>query len=317
MGIELFYRDSVKGTTFEASLRDAIVRGKLRAVFQPQVCLQCGADRGAEALVRWDHPVLGPVSPSDFIPLAEAYGLIGLIGTWMLGQCCELIAAGGGVVPRLAVNISPLEMIDSTLPRRLARLIREAGLDPRRLQLEISETAIIADPDRAVRSLGALRDIGVTLAIDDFSAGPDSLACLNRLPVEVLKLGRGVIADIDDDPVDRRIVRTIAALAQTLGMSVVAKGIERPSQIEMLIRCGIDVGQGFAIARPMPGAELLARITRDGHAPADRGCACPAASGAIGPCRGGGAVISPPRSLASAAHHVTGGNNEISAESYR
>lgn len=272
MGIDHFVPLSAEtDATLMCDLVDAIDLGGLHMVYQPKFCVRDGLPCGAEALIRWQHPVLGPVPPSTFIPLAETNGLIGQIGQWTLDQCCRLLATArdrGVSLPRIAVNLSPIELLHGNIADRVAAAARRHGVSPHQLELEITETAVISDPVGATLALEAVRALGTTVAIDDFGTGYSALAYLKRLPIDVLKLDRSFVAEIDSSPVDRRIVRTVVALAHTLGLTVVAEGVERQSQAELLAKCRVDVVQGFHYARPLSGSALLDAVQRAGF-----GCA--------------------------------------------
>lgn len=249
------------------ALREAIALGDLYVEYQPKVGLRTDGVYAAEALVRWRHPDVGPVSPADFIPLAEACGMIGDIGQWVLEQCCILLACArsqGSCVPRLAVNVSPIELLDGGVADRIAETIRAYGIAPSYLEIEITESAVITDPAKATRELESVRALGASIAIDDFGTGYSSLAYLKHLPADVLKLDRAFVSDIDTSPVDRRIVRTVVALGHTLGLSVVAEGVERASQADLLRSCRVDAAQGYFYAKPMSGPALLAWTANNG-----------------------------------------------------
>jgi EAL domain-containing protein (putative c-di-GMP-specific phosphodiesterase class I) len=264
MGIELVTRPQGTCSTFEGSLREAVMLKRLSIEFQPKISLQTGHICGAEALARWTHPALGAVPPSDFIPLAEAYGLIGAIGEWVIEQSCALIATANreGMPPlRIAINLSPLELIDPALPRRLKMATQSKGVDIGSLELEISEAAILSDLERATAALRTLRGLGLTIAVDRVGFGPSCLAHLRTLPIDVLKLGRDFIAKVDDSQIERRIIGTVAALGHAIGLTVVAEGVERATQADLLVRSGIDIGQGFYYGHPMVERDFLSWLT--------------------------------------------------------
>lgn len=261
MGVDHFPSLSADGdAALMGDLAEAIELGALHMVYQPKFGLRDGQLCGAEALIRWHHPLVGPVPPSTFIPLAEINGLIGRIGQWTLDQCCRLLAAArdrGIAMPRIAVNLSPIELLHGNVAERVIAATRRHGVSPHQLELEITETAVISDPVGATLALETVRALGTTVAIDDFGTGYSSLAYLKRLPIDVVKLDRSFVAEIDSSPIDRRIVRTVVALAHTLGLTVVAEGVERQAQADLLAKCRVDVVQGFHYAHPLGGDGLI------------------------------------------------------------
>lgn len=249
------------------ALREAIDRGELYVEYQPKVGLRADAPHSAEALVRWNHAEFGAIPPSDFIPLAEACGMIGDIGQLVLDQCFELLVrarALGLSLPRLAINISAIELLAGGLAARIGEIARAHRVEPSCLEIEITETAVISDPGSATRELESIRALGASVAIDDFGTGYSSLAYLKHLPADVLKLDRAFVAEIDTSPVDRRIVRTVVALGHTLGLSVVAEGVERETQAALLRSCRVDAAQGYYYAKAMSGPAWLGWMANAG-----------------------------------------------------
>jgi len=263
----------------ETALRGAAGRGELRLHFQPQIDLRSGALAGVEALVRWQHPQLGLVSPVQFIPLAEEVGLISEIGDWVLQQACaQMVAweAQGLRVPRIAVNLSVQQIEDPQHMARVAQALAHSGLAGARLELEVTESLIMRQPEQAQRHLQELLSLGVEFAIDDFGTGHSSLAYLRRLPLHRLKIDQSFVRDIGEDSGGEAIVHAVIALARALGLHTVAEGVEQPHQAEFLRHAGCDTVQGYHFGRPMPAAQLLERwLDAPARAPSDAAPAAP------------------------------------------
>ncbi len=244
----------------ENSLRGAISRNELVLHYQPQVTLATGQLIGVEALVRWQHPEIGLVPPGQFIPLAEELGIIGDIGVWVLEQACRQMMAwqaGGLAVPRMAVNLSVRQIDRDELPAQLTRILHETGLEAARLELEVTESTIMREPDKAIAVLNQLKALGIKLAIDDFGTGHSSLTYLKRLPLDRLKIDQSFVRDIGHDINDEAISRTVINLARTLGLETVAEGVEREEQAAFLLREGCEIGQGYFYSKPLPAGPVL------------------------------------------------------------
>jgi diguanylate cyclase (GGDEF)-like protein/PAS domain S-box-containing protein len=247
--------------TLENALRGAVQRKELLLHYQPQVELATGTLAGVEALVRWRHQELGLVPPGRFIPVAEEMGIIGEIGDWVLQEACRQMAAwqaAGFAVPRVAVNLSMQQLEGYGLVGLVTRLLDKWGLPAGQLELEVTESVIMRQTDRAVKILEGLRELGVYLAVDDFGTGYSSLGYLRQLPVHRLKIDYSFVRDIGRDANDEAIARAIIGLGRSLGLEVVAEGVEREEQAAFLAREGCDVAQGFLYAKPMPPEELEA-----------------------------------------------------------
>ena len=244
-------------------LRRALERNEFGLVYQPKVDLNTGAACGAEALLRWHHPQRGVVSPADFVPILEETGLIVPVGEWVIRRACEDIkvwqSAGLKVLP-VAVNLSARQSRQQFLDARIRSLVQGVGVDPSLIELEITESQLMDDPEHAIRIMNALRDAGIRTAIDDFGTGYSSLAYLTRLPVAALKIDRSFVADALNDPADAAIVRTIIDMAHTLDFTVVAEGVETDGQMAFLRQFGCEQGQGFLFARPMAASAFSALI---------------------------------------------------------
>ena len=241
----------------EARLRRAVENGEFELHFQPKICLKTQSVRGIEGLARWTDPDLGSIPPSVFIPLAEEAGLIAAVGEWAVTEACRFLAANPAEGMEVAVNLSASHFLKRDLVKRVLGIIGAHGVPAHRLALEITESAVLAEPEQALKTLRDLRGEGIGIAIDDFGTGYSCLAHLKQLPVDTLKLDKSFIADILNSPTDQRIVRTVLALGHVLGMCVVAEGVEDAAQAALLARWGVDAGQGYFYARPMPGAALL------------------------------------------------------------
>ena len=237
-----------------SDLGAAISRGEMEVHYQPRLELAGGTLSGFEALVRWRHPRLGLLPPARFVPLAELSDVIRPLTLWVLGTALEQrIRWGAG--GRIAVNLSPRHIVDDNCPEQIARILEKHGADPSILELEITESALIADPERAHATLERIRALGVRIAIDDFGTGYSSLSHLKRLPLQALKIDVSFVRQMMTSPPDRVIVDSTIALAHKLGLTVTAEGVEDESTLSALHAYGCDEGQGFLIGRPMPAPE--------------------------------------------------------------
>jgi diguanylate cyclase (GGDEF)-like protein len=234
-------------------LQRAIDRGSLFVEYQPIVDLDRDQLVGVEALVRWEHPARGLISPDEFIPLAEESGLILQLGREVLEQACEQAAAWQRIHPEFAisVNVSARQIQEPGFAGEIAQLLRRSGLNPTRLILEITERAMVVDEETTREALAQLRGLGVRVAIDDFGTGYSSLSCLRDLPVDILKIAKPFVDGIGTGEQDRAFLTAIVRLAQTLELDMIAEGIERQDQLDVLqgLRCGL--GQGWLLGRPM------------------------------------------------------------------
>ena len=257
--------DAMERLELETDLRLAIERNELHVVYQPIWCLSTGRLTELEALLRWEHPVKGTISPARFIPIAEETGLIDSIGHWVLDRSCRQAVAWDdrlrGRPPfTMSVNLSIRQLQDRRLVTAVADVLRATGLAPARLKLEVTESAIMEDAPAAIARLGGLKCLGVKLAIDDFGTGYSSLSHLKRLPVDTLKIDRSFVDGLGSDPKDTAIVRGVIALAASLGLDVTAEGVETVAQLRAL---GCDRGQGYLFARPL-AADAAGRLLADG-----------------------------------------------------
>ena len=252
--------------TVSGALRKVLDRGELRLVYQPRMALAQSSIVGVEALLRWHGPE-GDIPPAEFIPLAEESGTILEIGEWVLREACRKVAKWQRLgLPALSVsvNVSALQLLRGDFPGLVARVLEETGLPPGSLELELTESVVMANAPQSADKLRALRDIGVSLAIDDFGTGYSSLAYLRRLPFTTLKIDKEFVDDLshDTDTEDAAITTTVLAMARSLGLKVVAEGVETEAQLEFLRDHRCDEIQGFWLAPPLEAAECPAFIRR-------------------------------------------------------
>jgi diguanylate cyclase (GGDEF)-like protein/PAS domain S-box-containing protein len=242
-----------------AQLRGALQRQELRIVFQPLVAMSDGSPIGCEALLRWDHPTRGELLPGAFLRIAEDDGLIVPIGAWVLEQSCRQLAAwrAQGRDLWVSVNVSARQLGQADFVAVVERALRETGVPAGSICLEVTETAILRRPDMARLALGALRRLGVRIALDDFGLGYSSLTHLKALPVDVVKVDRSFVADLVRSTEDRAVVEAVITLARRMGLTVVAEGVETAGQNDLLRSMGCPVVQGFFHGRPVPAADVL------------------------------------------------------------
>jgi diguanylate cyclase (GGDEF)-like protein len=252
-----------------AALPAAIERGELVLAYQPKADLRTGRIVGAEALARWEHPELGAVDPGEFVPIAEQTGLIITLTTAVLQAALERVATWRALGHELtvAVNLSARSFLDERLAEEIPALLAVHDLPPDCLELEITESMLMHDPERAAVTLERLAAIGVGLSVDDFGTGYSSLAHLKRLPVDTIKIDKSFVLDMADDEADEAIVRSTIELAHNLGLRVVAEGVESPAAWMRLVALGCDLAQGFHLARPLPAGGLLALLEAEREQP--------------------------------------------------
>jgi diguanylate cyclase (GGDEF)-like protein/PAS domain S-box-containing protein len=254
---------SMERLSIESDLRRALERDELVLYYQPQV--ECGTGRivGVESLVRWQHPTLGLLSPSTFIPIAEETGLIVPIGEWILRTACATQRAWQrqGLAPvRMSVNLSARQFLHGDLMREIELVLAQTGCDPSMIELEVTESMVMSDPERVARILERLREMKLRVAIDDFGAGQSSLSYIKRFPIDTLKIDQSFISGIERQRGDRAIVQAVIVLAHTLGMDVIAEGVENQGQQNMLVGLGCDAFQGYFFSRPVPEAQVRALL---------------------------------------------------------
>ncbi|MEI2415725.1 EAL domain-containing protein [Orrella sp. JC864] len=246
----------------ESLLRAGLDKQEFRLVFQPQLHLASGEIRLMEALVRWQHPVRGTVSPAEFIPVAEQSGLILDLGAWVMDQACRQasqLLRKLGSTPMVSVNVSPVQFQNQDLPQVVQRCLQAHGLQGRHLEIELTEGVLLGDTEAALQTLDALRELGVSVAIDDFGTGYSSLAYLTRMRADRLKIDRSFIVRMLHDTRSAAIVSAVIAMAHALGLRVTAEGVETQEQADKLQQMGCDEVQGYWFSRPL-AAEALAHV---------------------------------------------------------
>ena len=252
----------------ESELRGVVERGELALVYQPIVALATGRTVGAEALLRWDHPVRGRLRPAEFFEAAEAAGVMPAMERWVIEEACRRgaewpVVDEPGLLPLLSVNVSARLLASPDLAPAVERAVAASGLPPARLVLELTEGAAVSDAPNTFRAMRRLRATGVRLALDDFGTGYSSLAYLDQMPVDVLKLDKRFVDGVAEGSSGHLLTRGILDLARALGKLVVAEGIEREEQAERLREHGCTLGQGFLFSRPIEAGEMRERLAAD------------------------------------------------------
>jgi EAL domain-containing protein (putative c-di-GMP-specific phosphodiesterase class I) len=239
----------------EQDLRKALPSGQFELHYQPVVTVKNGEISGFEALVRWNHPVRGMIPPSAFIPLAEETGFIVPLGEWIIRQAC-FTARSWPENLRVAVNISAAQFRNAGLPQVIVGALATSGLDPTRLEIEITETVLLQDKAATLAVLHQLRALGIRIAMDDFGTGYSSLTYLQSFPFDKIKIDRSFVKDITENAGSLNIVRAVAALAQGMGMVATAEGVETTEQLETIRAEGCTEMQGYLFSRPLPAADI-------------------------------------------------------------
>ena len=255
----------LKRLTLEGKLREALQRNEFTLHYQPQFDLGSGLICGLEALLRWTNADLGSVPPDEFIPVAESTGLMGPIGEWVLRTACRQLKSWrdeGLTVDHVAVNVSGMQFNQSGFPELVGRIVAETGLEPASLELEVTESLLMRDEEGARQALAALKRIGVSLAIDDFGTGYSSLSRLRAFSFDRLKIDRAFVRELHNSAEDQVLVAAMIKMAQTLGLSVVAEGVEEFTQLLHLQEQQCNQAQGFLLGRPLPAAEARALLQR-------------------------------------------------------
>ncbi|MFH1600402.1 MAG: EAL domain-containing protein [Pseudomonadota bacterium] len=255
--------ESRRRATVLASLRKALDRGEFRLVYQPRMALADGRITGVEALLRWHSAELGEIPPTIFVPLAEESGLILQIGDWVLNEALQTLKrwrAHGLNEISVGVNVSVLQLLRGNLPEELRRLIQDLGVPANRIELEVTESMVMQNAEQTTHVLNELRKLGITLAIDDFGTGYSSLVYLKRLPIDTLKIDKEFIGDLTRDPDDEAITATVITMGHSLGLNVIAEGVESEQQLSYLREQGCDEIQGFWLSPPLDAHRCLAFI---------------------------------------------------------
>ncbi|QDF99825.1 bifunctional diguanylate cyclase/phosphodiesterase [Azoarcus sp. DD4] len=261
---------SARTLVLAGALRHALERDQFSLHYQPQVSLRTGRLVGAEALLRWTHPELGPVSPAEFVPIAESNGLIVQIGEWVLRRAATEARrwTDAGLPPLVvAVNLSAAQFRHPNLPEVVSRIVEEAGLPPRQLELELTEAMAMDNPQAAIEVMDRLYACGIRMSIDDFGTGYSSLGYLKRFKVDKLKIDQSFVRDITEDADDKAIVTAIINLADSLGVLTVAEGVETSGQLDFLRRQGCDAVQGYYFSKPLPAQAFEAYARQAGAGP--------------------------------------------------
>ncbi len=248
------HKSALKSLTLETELRHALERGEIELFYQPKIDVNTSRVVGMEALARWNHRELGLVPPSDFIPLAEETGLIIPIGEWILRTACDETKAwqDKGFDLNVAVNLSPRQLQQKRVADRIASIVRESGLAPDKIDLEVTESSLVHNTDAATAILTELRQVGIRISLDDFGTGYSSLGYLKQLPIDVLKIDRSFVKDVTRDPDDAALVMSVIMLAHNLRLKVVAEGVETKAQLRFLQLLRCDEWQGYLSSKPIP-----------------------------------------------------------------
>ncbi|MBD3611851.1 MAG: EAL domain-containing protein, partial [Hydrogenovibrio crunogenus] len=245
---------------YEKALRQAIDNQELVAYYQPQIVLETNQVVGAEALVRWIHPEMGVISPAKFIGIAESTGLIIPLGREILLQACQQWLAWqqqGLTLERISVNVSTVQLMHSGFVQSVAQVLEETGLDPKHLELEVTESFLLQNEQEGIAVLHALKALGLSLSMDDFGTGFSSLSYLKKLPLDQLKIDQSFIRSLPHDKEDLAIVDAIIAVGLAVGVEVIAEGVETEAQMEYLHKKGCQLGQGYGFSRPIQQQEFL------------------------------------------------------------
>jgi diguanylate cyclase (GGDEF)-like protein len=259
-----FTENALQRTTLSTQLKKALQNNELKLYFQPQVDAHTNNIIGAEVLLRWPTPE-GMISPSIFIPIAEESGLILEVGEFVLKEGCQIAAKWskeGLLHGRIAINVSARQLSHIDFITTLDRIIHETQCDPKRIELEITETSILENPNKMISLLSLIKSKGFNISIDDFGTGYSSLSYLKNLPIDKLKIDQSFVRNVTHEPKNQTIVKTIIALSQGLNMSVLAEGVETKDEFEFLQQHGVDSIQGFYYYKPMPPEELEALLSR-------------------------------------------------------
>ncbi len=264
--------ESAQRLRLENQLRRAIDRKQLRLYYQPKVDIETGRIVGAETLMRWDHPELGLLGPDVFIPIAEETGLITVLGEWALRTGCQQSQAwrNTGLPPiSVAINVSAKQFQNQQFVQTIRSVLEESRVDPKYLILELTESLIMDNPGEAAKMLATIKEMGARIAVDDFGTGYSSLSTLKRFPIDELKIDRSFVQNVRHDDDDAAIVNAIVLIGHTLGLTVVAEGVEDEEQLAFLAECSCDAYQGFLRSEPLPPAEFEVLLRAEAEAKAE------------------------------------------------
>jgi EAL domain-containing protein (putative c-di-GMP-specific phosphodiesterase class I) len=247
----------------KSDLDSALVDNQFFLLYQPIFDLDTATIRGVEALIRWQHPTRGVIAPNDFIPVLEDSGMIVEVGRWVLNEACVQAARWNaqGFPTTMSVNVSMRQLETDVLVDHVVEALSSTGLDPGSLIIEVTESTLMRDANATVSRLRRLKELGVMIAIDDFGTGYSSLAYLRQFPVDVLKIDKSFIAEVDGSPNSSALIHTLVELGRTLGLITLAEGIEDYTQLEVLREELCDRGQGFIMSRPVPAATIEAHLS--------------------------------------------------------
>lgn len=257
--------EAVEHIKLTTALRRAIRENQFELCFQPKLTLEDGMISGVEALIRWNHPELGIVDPDKFIPLAEESGIILQIGEWALWEACRINKGwqDQGYLPIcMSVNLSPIQFRQQDIPQLVEKVLQETGLEPKYLELEITETTVMENVKENVFKLQQLQNMGVSVAIDDFGTGYTSISYLKQFPISILKIDKNFIKGLTDNPNDLAITKAIIALGHSLGMKLVAEGVETEEQLTILADNKCDYVQGYYLSPPLPANKFVLQLTK-------------------------------------------------------
>ncbi|MBI3909053.1 MAG: EAL domain-containing protein, partial [Pseudomonas fluorescens] len=250
----------------ESDLRHALEQNEFILYYQPQFSGDGKRLTGAEALLRWRHPRRGLVPPGDFIPVLEELGLVVDVGDWVISEACRQLKSWHQAkvrVPKVSVNISARQFSDGQLGTRIATILKETGVPPACLELELTESILMREVSEAMQILAGLKNLGLSIAVDDFGTGYSSLNYLKQFPIDVLKIDRTFVDGLPSGEQDAQIARAIIAMAHSLNLAVIAEGVETHEQLDFLREHGCDEVQGYLFGRPMPASRFEAQFSND------------------------------------------------------
>ncbi len=258
----------VENEILRTEMNTALNEGQFELYYQPKISFKTGEMRGVEALIRWHHPTMGFVSPDKFIPLAEKTGIITRIDEWGLMTACRQCKQwqDEGLTPlRISVNMSQAQFYRTDVFSTIKRVLAETGLDPKYLEIEVTETMAMQDIERTIGVLGKIRGLGVSISMDDFGSGYSSLSSLKMIPLDILKIDRSLVCDIDENEVSKQITGAIVDLGKAMSLVVLAEGVETKGQCEYLTKIGCDLAQGYYYSKPRPASEIESMLIMPPH----------------------------------------------------